>query len=60
MRNTKANVIPVIIGQLKIFHKVPEQHTGKARNQGITKNSRSTKHSAWGVTLHVPYILTTE
>jgi hypothetical protein len=75
MWNVKANVIPVITGQLKIFHTVPEEHTGKARNQGTTKKkqpcwtlhthfvkyySKSTKHSAFEVTLYVPYVLTTE
>jgi hypothetical protein len=39
MWNVKANVIPVIIGQLQILHTVPKQHAGKSRNRGTTKNS---------------------
>jgi hypothetical protein len=42
MWNVKTNVIPVITGNwnhLKITQKIPEQHTGKALNQGTTENS---------------------
>ena len=39
----KGKVIPAIMGgnwnHLKIIQKIPEQHTGKARNQGTTENS---------------------
>jgi hypothetical protein len=43
MWNVEARVIPVIIGgdwnHFKITQTIPEQHTGKARNQGNTKIS---------------------
>ena len=43
MWNVKTKVIPVIIGgnwnYFKIIQKIPEQNTGKARNQGTTENS---------------------
>jgi hypothetical protein len=44
MWNVKTNVIPVIIGKLerlKIIQKIPEQHTGEARNQGTTKKKKT-------------------
>ena len=40
MWNVKAKALPVITRTiLKSFRQKPEQHTGKARNQGTTKNS---------------------
>jgi hypothetical protein len=42
MWNVKANVMLVIIGLTGtryVAQTIPEQHTGKARNEGITKNS---------------------
>jgi hypothetical protein len=36
MWNVKAEVIPVLIGATQT---IPEQYTGKTRNQGTTKNS---------------------
>jgi hypothetical protein len=45
MWNVKTNVIPVIRGanwnDIKIIQKIPEPHTGKARNQGTTENSHT-------------------
>jgi hypothetical protein len=42
MWNVKTNVIPVIIGATgtisKIIEKIPEQHAGKARDEGTTEN----------------------
>jgi hypothetical protein len=44
MWNVKTNVIPVIIGATgtisRVIQKIPEQRTGKPRNQGATENSR--------------------
>jgi hypothetical protein len=43
MWNIITTVIPVIIGgnwnRLKIIQKIPEQHTGKARNQELQKTA---------------------
>jgi hypothetical protein len=39
MWNVKTNVIPVITGATGTIQKMPEQHTGKARNQRATENS---------------------
>ena len=45
MWNVIVTVISVIMGggcnwnHLKIIHKIPQQHIGKARNQGTTVNS---------------------
>jgi hypothetical protein len=47
MWNVKTKVIPIIRGggeggrlePSKIIQKIPEQRTGKARNQGTTENS---------------------
>jgi hypothetical protein len=43
MWNVKTKVIPVIIGAtetiIKIIQKIPEQHIGKAQNQGTTGHS---------------------
>ena len=53
---------------LKIIQTVPEQHTGRARNQGTTKNSHtehcthtseSTKYTTY-LTLHLSQIVNTE
>jgi hypothetical protein len=45
MWKVKTKDIPVIIGgnwnRLKIPQKIPEQHTGRARNQGYTEKSRT-------------------
>ena len=44
MWNVTVRLIPGMMGDnwnhLKIIHKIPQQHTGKARNQGATKNSQ--------------------
>jgi hypothetical protein len=41
--NAKTKVIPVILrgnwNHLKIIHKIPQQRTGKAQNQGTRENS---------------------
>jgi hypothetical protein len=58
----------------KIIQKIPEQHTGKAQNQGTKKNQpnwalhtyigkyycKSTEHSKCEITLYVAEIVNTE
>ena len=39
MWNVRTKVIPLNWNHLKITQTIPEQHTGKVRNQGTTKNS---------------------
>jgi hypothetical protein len=34
-------MIIIIIINVEIIQKIPEQHTGKARNQGTTENSHT-------------------
>jgi hypothetical protein len=41
MWNVKPNVTPLNWDHFRITQTIPEQHTGKARNQGSTNNSHT-------------------
>jgi len=56
--NVKPKVIPLNWKHLRITQTVPEQHTGKARNQGTAKNShiRHCKHTVVSANVKVQNI----